>query len=212
MKRAWGAAVLAVIAAVVLAGCGSSKPAPKASQLNDNPGGTKFAGFAVTPAQPRPSFTLTDTSGKPFSFATTTHGHPTLLYFGYTECPDVCPETMADVGLALRSLPASIQKQTYVVFVSTDVKHDTGPVIAKWLKNWSPNTQTTWVGLRGSQAEIDAAQAAAHIPLAEDGGQTHSAEVLLFGADDYARVVFPQSTNEQQQIAHDVPLVISSGG
>ena len=44
--------------------------------------------------------------------------------------------TMADIGLALHTVPENLQAQTYVVFVSTDVKHDTGPVIAKWLSNF----------------------------------------------------------------------------
>ena len=59
---------------------------------------------------------------------------------------------------------------------------------------------------------IDAAQAAAHVAVAEDGGQTHSAQVLLYGADDYARVAFAQSTNEQKQIEHDLPLVAKPKG
>ena len=92
------------------------------------------------------------------------------------------------------------------MFVSTDVKHDTAAVIAKWLSNFTDGVGATFVGLRGTQAQIDAAQAAAHIALAEDGGQTHSAQVLLFGADDYARVTFLQSTNEAQLMAHDLPL------
>jgi len=95
---------------------------------------------------------------------------------------------------------------TYVVFVSTDVAHDTGPVIAKWLAHFSAGVSATFVGLRGTQGDIDAAQAAVHVALAEDGGRTHSAEVLLFGADDYARVAFLQSTNEAEMIAHDLPL------
>jgi protein SCO1/2 len=145
-----------------------------------------------------------------FPFAERTAGHPTLLFFGYTNCPDVCPTTMFDIGAALRSLPASLQKQTYVVFVSTDVKHDTGAVIHKWLSNFTTGTSATFVGLRGTQPQIDAAQTAAHIALAEDDGQTHSALVLLFGADDYARASYLQSTNEQKQIAHDLPLVAAS--
>jgi protein SCO1/2 len=63
------------------------------------------------------------------------------------------------------------------------------------------------VGLRGTQAQIDAAQAAAHITLATDGGQTHSAQVLLYGPDDYAHVTFLQSTTEQQAMAHDLSIV-----
>jgi protein SCO1/2 len=207
--RALGVAAVAVVA---LAGCASSKsPAAKTSELNDQTttsGSGGFQGLGITPAEPRPSFTLTDTSGKPFAFAQRTAGHPTLVYFGYTNCPDICPATMADVALALKTLPVTLQKQTYVVFVSTDVKHDTGPVIAQWLTNFSPNAPAaTFVGLRGTQAQIDAAQTAARIVVAEDGGQTHSALVKLYGADDYARVSYAQTQTEQQQIAHDLPLV-----
>ena len=205
----------------VLTGCSSSTAPPSTqpgqsgqpgassqpSQLNDSNGAGPYEGIGLVPAQPRPSFTLTDEAGAPFSFGQRTAGHPTLLYFGYTNCPDVCPATMADISLALKSLPQALQRETYVVFVSTDVEHDTGPVIKRWLSNFSPNTSATFVGLRGTQAQIDAAQTAAHVTVAEDSGQTHSAVVLLYGHDDYARVSFAVSNNEQAQIAHDVPVV-----
>jgi protein SCO1/2 len=195
----------------ILAACSSVGPVKTLpSQLNDQSGGGTYQGVGLDPAQPRPSFTLTDTTGKPFSFGERTAGHPTLLYFGYTTCPDVCPATMADISLALKSLPAALQRATDVVFVSTDVKHDTGPIITQWLSNFAPNTTATFTGLRGTQAQIDAAQTAAHVIVAQDGGQTHSAEVLLYGSDDYARVSYPQSANEQLQIAHDLPLVSHS--
>lgn len=202
--------VLASVIAVTLlvAGCTSSKSAPKPSQLRDVQGsGTGFQGVGLTPAQPRPSFVLTDTKGKQFSFAQATLGAPTLLYFGYTNCPDVCPTTMFDISAALRSVPKALQDKTYVVFVTTDVKRDTADTIAKWLSNFEVNTTAHFVGLRGTQDEIDAAQAAAHIQLAEDDGETHSAQVLLYGKDNYARVTYLQSTDEQQQIAHDLPMV-----
>ena len=201
--------VLTLLAAatVLLAGCSGSHPSAKPSELNDQTGAGPYFGAGLVPPQPRPSFTLTDTAGKAFSFGAQTAGHPTLLYFGYTQCPDVCPETFADVHQALATLPPPIQKQVYVVFVTTDVKHDTAPVIKQWLSNFDVGGDATYVGLRGTQAQINAAQAAAHIPLAEDGGQTHSAQLLLYGTDDYARVTFLQSTTEVQAIAHDLPLV-----
>jgi protein SCO1/2 len=202
--------VLAALAATVMlvAGCSSSsKPKPKASELLGQNQVGPYQGAGLVPPQPRPSFTLTDTAGKPFAFGTTTAKHPTFLYFGYTNCPDVCPETMADIRIALTKVPASISARTYVVFISTDVKHDTGPVIKQWLANFSAGSKATFVGLRGTQEQIDAAQAAAHITVASDGGQTHSAQALLYGPDDYARVTFLQSDNEQQAIAHDLPIV-----
>jgi protein SCO1/2 len=200
---------LALVAvALLLAACTSSHADPKPSGLNDQPGNSTYAGFALTPPRPRPSFTLTDNAGKPFSFGAATEGHPTLLFFGYTNCPDICPATMADISVALKKTPASLQRQTYVVFVSTDVKRDTGPVLTQWLHNFDVGTKAHFVGLRGTQAQVDAAQAAAHIFLAEDGGQTHSTTVLLYGTDDYARTSFVYNNNdEQEQIAHDLPLV-----
>ena len=200
--------VLAAVAAIALvAGCSSSKPAkPKPSELNDNPGNSAYQGLGLTPAQPRPNFVLTDSNGKTFSFAQTT-GHPTFLFFGYTNCPDVCPLTMANIHEALTKEPTALQEKTYVVFVTTDVKRDTGPVLNRWLANFTPDIKAHIIGLRGNQAQIDAAQAASHIPLAEDGGQTHSALVVLYGVDDYAHVEYPQSNNQAQVMAHDLPLV-----
>ncbi len=212
-RRTTAFAALLLVLGLVLAGCsssGSAGPSATASQLNDQTGGGKYEGFGLTPPQPRPSFTLTDTAGKSFAFGTATRGRPTLLFFGYTNCPDVCPTTMADAAVALTKVPAAVAAKTMVVFVSTDVKRDTGPVIAKWIANFSAiakNTKATFVGLRGTQQQVDAAQAAAHITLAEDGGQTHSAQLLLYGPDDYARVSFLQSTTEQAAIEHDLPIV-----
>jgi protein SCO1/2 len=203
----------AVAALAVLAACsGSSGGAdPSPSQLVGGAKAGPYQGFGMDPAQPRPSFVLTDAHGRRFDFAARTAGHPTLLYFGYTNCPDICPTTMADIHTALTKQSAAVQKEVYVVFVTTDVKRDTGPVLTRWLANFDPGVQAHFVGLRGTQAQIDAAQAAAHIPLAEDDGQTHSARVLLFGTDNYARVAYVQSDNEAQQMAHDLPLVSRSG-
>jgi protein SCO1 len=207
VPRLLAAAALALT--VALTGCstsGGASPAP--SGLNTRTSSSPYQGFGLDPPQPRPSFTLTDTAGAAFAFGNRTQGHPTLLYFGYTRCPDICPATMADIGLALKTLPVSLQKRTYVVFVSTDVKHDTAALITRWLKNFSAGTKANFVGLRGTQPQIDAAQAASHTFLAEDGGLTHSARVLLYGTDDYARDSFVyDNAVEQKQIEHDLPLV-----
>ena len=72
---------------------------------------------------------------------------------------------------------------------------------------FDPGLPNPFVGLTGSQAQIDAAQVAAHVTLAEDEGQTHAAQVLLYGSDDYAHVAFLQSTDESAQMTHDLALV-----
>lgn len=204
--------LLAGVAAVALlvTGCsgGSAQPAPSATrgELNDHTDST-YSGLGLTPPQPRPQFTLSDEAGKAFKFGSATAGKPTLLYFGYTNCPDVCPTTLADIATALRRVPADVRAATQVVFVTTDVKHDTGPVLESYLSKFDPGLPNKFVGLTGTQSEIDAAQAAAHVTLAQDEGQTHSAQVLLYGSDDYARVAFLQSNDEAGQVVHDLPLV-----
>jgi protein SCO1/2 len=176
--------------------------------LNPDVGGGGYAGIGLNPPQPRPAFTLTDTTGKSFSFATETAGHPTLLYFGYTNCPDICPETFANISLALQKVPAALQSTVDVVFVTTDVKRDTAAAISEWLGHFSVGQQAHFIGLRGTQPQINLAEAAAHVFLAQDDGQTHSAEVLLYGPDNYARVSYAYNgAQEQTEIAHDLPLV-----
>ena len=206
-------ALAAVLAGVLLvAGCksnssGSASTQASASELNDAGQSGPYQGVGLTPPQPRPQFTLKDTSGRTFSFGRATAGLPTLLYFGYTSCPDVCPTTLADISLAVAAVPAAVRQKTRVVFVTTDVKHDTGAVIAKYLAKFDPALPNKFIGLYGTQAQIDAAQVAAHVALAEGDGQTHSASVLLYGSDDYARVEFLQSNNETAQMTHDLQLI-----
>jgi protein SCO1 len=211
VRRALAAVAALAVAGLGLAACSSSSGSgkPRPSDLNDLHKVGQYQGAGLEPPLPRPSFTLTDTSGKPYSFSRTAK-QPTLLYFGYTHCPDICPTTMADIAQAVTDLPAAVRARTQVVFVTTDVKNDTGPVIAAWLRHFDTGLPNRFVGLTGSQGQIDAAQAAAHVQLAEDGGQTHATDVLLYGADDYAHVKYLQSDNEADQIAHDVPLVAGS--
>ena len=210
-------AALAALAVLLTAGCGSSgagtsgkgsgssaKPSP--SELNDHTDST-YLGLGLVPPRPRPQFSLTDTAGREFRFGTETAGKPTLLFFGYTTCPDVCPTTLADIANGLKQVPEEVRKQTQVVFVTTDVKRDTAAVIKNYLAKFDPGLPNRFIGLRGTQSEIDAAQVAAHVTLAEDEGRTHSSQVLLYGTDDYARVAFLQSNNEAAQVAHDLPLV-----
>src|SRR5947209_16015664 len=61
--------------------------------------GVKFA-----PAQPKTDFTLDDTQGHPFHFGAETKNKVALLYFGYTNCPDVCPVQLSNIANALKKL------------------------------------------------------------------------------------------------------------
>jgi protein SCO1/2 len=205
--------ILVVVALLTLAACTSdsgsahSHPSMQPSELINKPD-SQFDGFGLDPAQPRPSFVLKDADDADFDFGTKTAGRPTLLFFGYTHCPDECPTTLADIQLALRNVPAPVRTQALVVFVTTDPARDTGPVIKAWLAQFAEGlSESQFIGLHGSQAQIDAAQAASRITIAEDDGETHSTVVLLYGPDDYAHVSFALSETEREQMEHDLPIV-----
>lgn len=200
MRRLLAAA--AVIGRVALSAC--SAAASPALSTSPTPQGT-YRGLELDPAQPRPTFTLTDTAGTPYDFAARTRGRPTLLFFGYTHCPDVCPTTMADTAAALRGTPEPLRGTVQVVFVTTDPARDTGKVLAAWLRNFDPDLPRRFVGLTGTVAQVEAAQAAAKVPVATENGQAHSAELLLYGADDYARVAYA-SGSSPDDLRHDLPL------
>src|ERR1035438_7940133 len=96
-----------------------------ASLAAAQPGNTdNYRGGLVTPPLPKPGFVLTDTSGAAFDFRQRTDGYVTLLFFGYTYCPDQCPMHMANLGAALKKLPAEIANQVKLVFVTTDPARD----------------------------------------------------------------------------------------
>jgi protein SCO1 len=198
-------AAAAVLGPIALSACSSSQAASPALSAVPTPHGTN-RGMELDPAQPRPTFTLTDTTGKPYDFAARTRGLPTLLFFGYTHCPDVCPTTMANTAAALRGTPEPLRGTVQVVFVTTDPARDTGKVLAAWLHNFDPDLPRRFVGLTGTVAQVEAAQAAAKVPVATENGQAHSAELLLYGADDYARVAFA-SASSPDDLRHDLPLV-----
>lgn len=202
------AAALAA-AGLVLAGCASSgAPAASGSSAPASVSGAaqKYAGVNLATPYRRPTFTLPDQAGRPFDFKAVTAGVPTLLFFGYTRCPDVCPTTMADIAVALRSVDKALATQVRVVFVTTDPAYDTSAVLGEYLHRFDADLPQKFIGLTGTQAAIDAAQLSAGVPQAEDGGKTHSALLLLYGKDDAAHVAFDQG-NTPRDIAADLKRV-----
>lgn len=167
---------------------------------------TPYRGLQPTEPFARPSVTLTDTNGAPYDFMAETAGELTLLFFGYTNCPDVCPTTMANIAVALRNVDQALAEEVNVVFVTTDPVRDDGATLAEYLGRFDADLPVHFTGLTGDQASVDAAQHAAGVPVAEDNGQTHSTLLLLFGRDDVARVAF-LAGSVPDDIAHDLEVV-----
>jgi len=202
---------LAVAAAVALAavGCRSSSNSETSAAPTDEtslpPG--QLAGMATTPPQAKPSFVLTDTAGQPYDFAAETAGKLTVLYFGYTNCPDICQTTMSQIAAALSrdgTPPAT------VVFVTVDPARDTPDVLRSWLDHFDSG----FVGLTGTPAAVGAAQQAAKVPQAtrQPGGtddnyfMSHPGAVLIFAPDGlgYTRYDLSTSVSEYQ---HDLGIL-----
>lgn len=137
-------------AATLVSGCAGA-PA-EAALRGDERGGERL----------RPSFVLTADDGSTYDFAARTAGRPTVLFFGYTDCPDVCPTTMADLAAGLRSLPPEVADQVEVVFVTTDPGRDTPEVLDEYLAHFDES----FVGLTGTAEQVEAAQQAAGVPAA----------------------------------------------
>ena len=168
-----------------------------------------YAGREISDPKPRPDFVLTDQDGASFDFVEETAGQPTLLFFGYANCPDVCPTTMADVALALKSVPADLAARTQVVFVTTDPARDTPEFLGSYLAQFDQGLPNRFIGLTGTQGEVEMAQSLAGVPLAETGGEMHSTSLLLYGADDVARVMF-SAGDSQAEIAEDLETIAAS--
>jgi protein SCO1/2 len=129
-------------------------------------------------------FELVDQDGKPFSSAALA-GKPYAIFFGFTNCPDVCPTTLLAMSNALATLGADGDRLK-VLFVTVDPDHDTPQQLRTYLSSFDPRI----VGLTGSAAQIAATAKlwkAFYNKLPEDkGGYTivHSAYVYLMGADN----------------------------
>jgi protein SCO1/2 len=208
---------LLLSAGLALAGCGGTQAAARSEgghQHGDAPAVVqspedRFSGLDLAEPYRRPTFTLTDTAGAAYDFRAVTGGRPTLLFFGYTRCPDVCPTTMADIAVALRGLDPAVAKKVQVVFVTTDPKADSPAVLGEYLRRFDADLPTRFVGLTGSQELIDQAQLSAGVPLAEEDGRLHSSLLLLYGTNDEADVAF-DAGNTARDIAHDLRVVVDA--
>jgi protein SCO1/2 len=171
-----------------------------------------YRGGLITPPLPKPRFTLTDTSGTPVDFWSATQGYVTLLFFGYTHCLNECPLHMANIAKSLQEVPSEVRAQIKVVFVTTDPARDSASVLRAWLNHFDRH----FIGLTGSDAAIEAAQGAAHIPPAskvvsttnEDYQVGHASFVLAYTKDNLAHVIYPGGVTPMDW-AHDLPRLVA---
>lgn len=136
----------------------------------------------------RPPASPVGVTGTPFALSSTKggtftqndlKGEPTLVFFGYTFCPDVCPTTMAEIASWREALGLS-PEQLRTVFVTVDPERDTIPVLKAYVEGFDPSI----VGLSGDSEQTEAAKSAFGVASEKVGeGEyylvNHTASVFL---------------------------------
>lgn len=113
--------------------------------------GTKpsFKGTAIDPSLPAPDFTLIDQNGQPFRLSDQL-SDLTLLFFGYANCPDVCPTTLAVWNQVYETLGDDAERVRFVL-ITVDPERDTSERIKQYLAVFNPN----FIGLTGKLDELE---------------------------------------------------------
>jgi protein SCO1/2 len=169
---------------LVLAGCAGAG-GPRAEELR---------GPRIEPALAKPAIVLQHLDGTPFDFKRETRGTVTFLFFGYTNCPDICPLHMQNLAWAIGSLPPEERRLVRVVFVTTDPARDTPERLGAWLARFD----SSFTAVTGSPVALEVAQRALGMPPARREGEqprgyglSHGAQLWTFTPDDSAHVVYP---------------------
>ena len=185
-------------AAALLAGCdrlgGSAKP--------------QFSGIDITGAEYARQLSLPDTSGRVRSLDEF-KGKVVVLFFGYTQCPDVCPGTMTELAQVKQQL-GKAGERVQGVFVSLDPERDTPEVLKAYVASFGPDI----VALRGTLEQTQAAAKEFKVFFAKSPGKTggsysidHTAGSYVF--DDKGRVrLFERYGAGPEPLKKDLELLL----
>lgn len=109
----------------------------------------RYQGSLIDPAPPAADFTLTDQFEQPFRLSDQ-RGKVVLIFFGYTNCPDVCPVTLTEYHRIKEALGDQADRVTFV-FITVDPERDTSERLRAHLGNYD----TAIIGLTGERAELE---------------------------------------------------------
>ena len=183
LKKIAGSAFLAS-AGGLLTACQPDKP--------------QFKAIDITGADYAQGFQLTDFNGRPRSLADY-KGKVVVVFFGYTQCPDVCPTTMSEMAQVKKLLGPDGDK-LQVLFISIDPERDTPEAMADYVSRFHPRM----IGLTGSAEQVAAAARAYRVYYAKvrprdstDYLMDHSSFIYFVGPDGRVRSLFrPETTPE----------------
>ncbi len=183
----------------VLAGCDTAA----------NNSATQFSAVDITGADYGKALKLTDHMGKVRTLADF-KGKVVMVFFGFTQCPEVCPTTLHDLGKALKQLGPDAER-VQVLFVTLDPARDTQDVLAKFVPAFHPN----FVALRGDDAQTKAAAQSFHVFFEKRPGATldsytieHFTGTFVFDREGRLRLLMNYGMGVDK-IIRDVKLLLA---
>jgi protein SCO1/2 len=162
----------------------------------------------LTPVMAAPEIELAGSNGKPLKLASF-RGKVVLLAFGFSNCGEVCPITLATLAGARKQLGPDAARDVQVVYVTVDPERDTAAQMKKFLGAFD----ATFIGGVGTRAEIDAAQAKYGISSVKnknaDGSYTigHSSSIYMIDRAGGLRAVMPYG-HPVDDFVHDLKILL----
>jgi protein SCO1/2 len=172
MRMRWRELVCVLLLCAGTVGCGD-KPA------GTNPAKASFRSIDITGAEYARKLDLPDAEGKPRSLGEF-KGKVVVVFFGYTQCPDVCPTTMAELSQVRQAL-GSDGARLQGVFVTVDPERDTGTVLKAYVDTFNAG----FIGLRGSSEQTQQAAREFKVFFAKVPGRTESTYTIDHTAGAY---------------------------
>ncbi len=201
-----------VAAGLLLSGCSGSTSGPPVRDVSvrDDDG---LAGAVLPKPYQLPDVRLTASDGSAYRLRSDTTAPLTLVFFGYTSCPDICQVVMADIASALNRLEPADRRRVGMLFVTTDPARDDATALRAYVDRFDP----AFRGLTGPLPRIVRAAEALGVPVEKGqrlptGGYevAHGTQVLGVLPDGTAPVVWTQGT-PPDRMAQDIHAILDSG-
>ena len=211
--RRWTATLGAAALAVVLAGCGGGSDASSSGSpvsgvsMHDEDG---LNGVVLPKPYAVPDLTLENADGRPYDLARDATKPLTLVFFGYTNCPDICQVVMANIASSLTRLDAAQRAKVQMEFVTTDPARDDARTLRAYVHRFDPSFD----GLTGDLSTIVRLGKAFDVPVEKgqklaSGGYdvAHGTQIVGVLPDGRAPFVWTEGT-DPAALAEDITTIL----